>query len=318
MWGLTWVVWIKGGQDEDRVVGEKWVAIDNWFDAEPFADNYLPPHISGETPTIPFEKYYRITPRNTIVPPREILLQFFFRKENHPLPAPHLNLREYSRCDSPFTLAFDKYSAIPLHFPKKKWHSHILTPPLTTALQYELISQIGKVLPNFLFSHHHFVQNGKLQSFNFNLMWGRWWQPFYQNDKSEKWKKNEDVRNWSLMKTNIAGNTIFLRNYWKCFVFQPINLEMSNYYFNFTTDWIDFHFSFSSYNVWAHLVGSRSNVPIYYFSCEDIIASRNQNQNQPFHQKHNRLCHQKYYHKHNRLFYQCPKYLLLFTLAPSW
>ena len=121
--------------------------------------------------------------------PREILLQFFFRKENHPLPAPHLNLREYSRCDSPFTLAFDKYSAIPLHFPKKKWHSHILTPPLTTALQYELISQIGKVLPNFLFSHHHFVQNGKLQSFNFNLMWGRWWQPFYQNDKSEKWKR---------------------------------------------------------------------------------------------------------------------------------
>ena len=91
----------------------------------------------------------------------------FWRKI--PLPWSYTSIWESIFCDSPFTLTFDKCSAIPLHFLKKV--AHILTFDKSTSI-YELISQIGKVLPNFLFSHHHFVQNGKLQTFNFNLMGG--------------------------------------------------------------------------------------------------------------------------------------------------
>ena len=83
--------------------------------------------------------------------------------------SPYTSISETIFRDSPFTLTFDKCSAIPLHFLKKV--AHILTFDKSTSI-YELISQIGKVLPNFLFSHHHFVQNGKLQTFNFNLMGG--------------------------------------------------------------------------------------------------------------------------------------------------
>ena len=93
---------------------------------------------------------------------------FFFSFS--PLNSPNTSIWESIFCDSPFTLTFDKCEAIPLHFREKK--SGKTTTFLLRPSIYELISQIGKVLPNFLFSHHHFVQNGELQTFNFYLMGG--------------------------------------------------------------------------------------------------------------------------------------------------
>ena len=73
----------------------------------------------------------------------------------------------------------------------RKTSAHSFFPEFLTALHHiEVISQIGKLPPNFPFSHHHFVQNGKLQTFNFNLMG---WQQFCR-DKSEKWRNGEDLQ----------------------------------------------------------------------------------------------------------------------------
>ena len=159
-------------QDEVAVVREQWGEITNWlFDAELSTDCHLPAHISGEA---------------------QILLWFIFLFLFFTLNSPYTSIWESIFCDSPFTLTFDKCEAIPLHFREKK--SGKTTTFLLCPSIYELISQIGKVLPNFLFSHHHFVQNGELQTFNFYLMGGailaKW----------RKWKMKKDVHNWSLWK----------------------------------------------------------------------------------------------------------------------
>ena len=116
----------------------------------------------------------------------------FFFHPNLPFNSPNTSIWESIFCDSPFTLTFDKCEAIPLHFREKK--SGKTTTFLLRPSIYELISQIGKVLPNFLFSHHHFVQNGELQTFNFYLMGGA------ILGKWQKWKMKKDVHSWSLWK----------------------------------------------------------------------------------------------------------------------
>ena len=114
----------------------------------------------------------------------------FFFHPNLPFNSPNTSIWESIFCDSPFTLTFDKCEAIPLHFREKK--SGKTTTFLLRPSIYELISQIGKVLPNFLFSHHHSVQNGELQTFNFYLMGGA------ILGKWQKSKMKKDVHSWSL------------------------------------------------------------------------------------------------------------------------
>ena len=95
-------------QDE-KAVGEKWLAITNWFDKEPSPDNHLPTHISGETQKKSSCKAF-----------------FFFSfRRKIPLSWSYTSIWESLFCDSPFSLTFDKCSAISLHFLKKV--AHILT-----------------------------------------------------------------------------------------------------------------------------------------------------------------------------------------------
>ena len=111
-------------QEDERkpvlVFGEKWFPIiTNWFNEELSPDDNLPSHISGEN-----KKKYSC--------------DFFLS----PLKTPYASIWESTFPVSPFTLTFDKFLAIWLHFREKSGtvppHSYFDKSPPSSI--YELIS----------------------------------------------------------------------------------------------------------------------------------------------------------------------------------